>query len=81
MEVWVWVLDLPLDMMNRAYGELIGNWIGKFVLVDVDEEGLAWGEELRIRVEMSINYMNNSHECDYHHDHRLYHCNFYPPMN
>jgi hypothetical protein len=55
MEVWVHVLDLPLDMMNKAYGVLIGNWIGKYITVDVDDEGLAWGEELRIRVEMSIN--------------------------
>jgi hypothetical protein len=37
-------------MMNRVYGEMIGSWIGKFISVDVDEDGMAWGEELRIRV-------------------------------
>jgi hypothetical protein len=41
MDIWVRVLDLPMDMMNRAYGELIGGWIGKYISVDVDEEGMA----------------------------------------
>jgi hypothetical protein len=25
MEIWVRVLDLPMDMMNRVYGEMIGS--------------------------------------------------------
>jgi hypothetical protein len=25
MDVWVRVLDLPMDMMNRFYGEMIGD--------------------------------------------------------
>jgi hypothetical protein len=54
LDIWVRVLDLPMDMMNRAYGELIGGWIGKFISVDVDEEGMAWGEDLRIRVEIKV---------------------------
>jgi hypothetical protein len=54
LEIWDRVLDLPMDMMNRAYGELIGGWIGKFVTVEVDEEGMAWGEDLRIRVEIRV---------------------------
>jgi hypothetical protein len=54
LDVWVRVSDLPLDMMNRVYGELIGGWIGKFISVDVDEDGLAWGEELRIRVAVKV---------------------------
>ena len=54
LDVWVRVIDLPLDMMNRAYGELIGNWIGKFISVEVDEDGTAWGEELRIRVKIRV---------------------------
>jgi hypothetical protein len=28
IDVWIWVLDLPMDMMNKLYGELIGNWVG-----------------------------------------------------
>jgi hypothetical protein len=54
LEVWVRVLDLPLDMMNKAYGELIGNWIGKYISVEVDDDGTAWGEELRIYVEIRV---------------------------
>uniref|UniRef100_A0ACD5ZRN2 Uncharacterized protein n=1 Tax=Avena sativa TaxID=4498 RepID=A0ACD5ZRN2_AVESA len=54
MDIWVRVLDLPMDMMNRAYGELIGGWIGKYISVDVDTEGMAWGEELRIRVAIRV---------------------------
>jgi hypothetical protein len=46
MDMWVRVSDLPLDMMNKVYGQLIGNWLGKFVSVDVDDDGIAWGEEL-----------------------------------
>jgi hypothetical protein len=54
LDVWVRVLNLPLDMMNRAYGELFGNWIGKILAVDVDEDGTAWGKELRIWVRIRI---------------------------
>jgi hypothetical protein len=54
MEVWVRVLDLPMDMMNRVYGKLIGNWIGRFISVDVDKDGIAWGKDLRIRVEVRV---------------------------
>jgi hypothetical protein len=54
MEIHVRVLDLPMDMMNRAYGELFGGWIGKYISVDVDDEGMAWGEDLRIRVEIRV---------------------------
>jgi hypothetical protein len=43
-----------MDFMNRVYGEMIGDWIGKFVSVDVDEEGLAWGKDLRIRVSVNV---------------------------
>jgi hypothetical protein len=54
MEIWIRVYDLPMDMMNRLYGELIGNWVGKFISVEVDQDGIAWGKELRIRVEVRV---------------------------
>jgi hypothetical protein len=54
VDIWVRVLDLPMDMMNRVYGELIGGWIGKYISVEVDEDGMAWGEELRIRVAVRV---------------------------
>jgi hypothetical protein len=43
-----------MDMMNRVYGEIIGGWIWKYISVDVDEDGMAWGEELRIRVAVRV---------------------------
>jgi hypothetical protein len=46
LDIWVRVLDLPMDMMNRAYGELIGGWIGRYISVEVDEDGMAWGKDL-----------------------------------
>ncbi|KAK1666142.1 hypothetical protein QYE76_054301 [Lolium multiflorum] len=54
MDIWVRVLDLPMDMMNRFYGELFGNWVGKFISVDVDEDGYAWGKDLRIRATVRV---------------------------
>jgi hypothetical protein len=54
LDIYARVADLPMDMMNRVFGELIGGWIGKFISVDVDEEGIAWGEDLRIRVAIKV---------------------------
>jgi hypothetical protein len=54
LELWARVLDLPMDMMNRAYGELIGDWVGRFISVETDEDGMAWGKDLRIRVAVKV---------------------------
>jgi hypothetical protein len=54
MDIWVRVLDLLMDMMNKFYGEMIGNWIGKYIGIEVDDEGLAWGKDLRIRVAIRV---------------------------
>jgi hypothetical protein len=54
IELWARVCDLPMDMMNRAHGKLFGNWIGKYIYADVDEDGIAWGKDLRIRVEVRV---------------------------
>ena len=54
MHVYARVIDLPMDTMNMVYGELIGGWIDKYIFVDVDKDGMAWGEELRIRVAVRV---------------------------
>ncbi|KAK1684520.1 hypothetical protein QYE76_045368 [Lolium multiflorum] len=54
LELWVRVLDLPMDKMNKLYGQLIGDWVGKFIKVEVDEDGFAWGKDLRIRVAVKV---------------------------
>jgi hypothetical protein len=43
-----------MDYMNSAYGEIIGGWIGKYIQTDVDDEGIAWGKDLRIRVAVRV---------------------------
>jgi hypothetical protein len=43
-----------MDMMNSVYGELIGGWIGRYIHTDVDEDGIAWGKDLRIRVAVRV---------------------------
>jgi hypothetical protein len=53
-DMWVRVLDLPMDMMYKVYGELVGDRIRKFILVELDEDGMAWGEDLRIRVAVRV---------------------------
>jgi hypothetical protein len=54
VEIWVRVLDLPMDMMNLFFAKLFGGWIGKYIAADVDEEGMAWGKDLRIRVQVRV---------------------------
>jgi hypothetical protein len=54
LDIWVRVLDLPMDYMNSAYGEIIGGWIGKYIQTDVDDEGIAWGKDVRIRVAVRV---------------------------
>jgi hypothetical protein len=41
-------------MMNSVYGEMIGSWVGRYISVDVDDDGMAWGKELRIRVAVRV---------------------------
>lgn len=45
---------LLLEYMNKRMGEQIGNSIGKVIEVDVDEEGMAWGRCLRVRIECNL---------------------------
>jgi hypothetical protein len=54
LDIWVRVVDLLMDYMNSAYGEIIGSWIGRFISVEVDEDGMAWGKDLRIRVSVKV---------------------------
>jgi hypothetical protein len=43
-----------MDMMNKLYGKLIGNWVEKYISVDVDQDGIAWVKDLRIKVEIRV---------------------------
>ncbi|KAL0430791.1 UNVERIFIED_CONTAM: hypothetical protein Sradi_0705100 [Sesamum radiatum] len=50
----VHVHDLPLSRMTKEMAEFIGNQIGKFREVDLDNGGRPWGATLRIRVGINV---------------------------
>jgi len=56
MAIWVNILNLPLGLRNEKWGFEIAGKIGKEVLkVDVDEQKMAVGKELRARVVIPLN--------------------------
>lgn len=54
IDIWVRVMDLPPDKRCEAFGTALGNWIGKAVRVDTDGDGIARGQQLRIRTTISV---------------------------
>ncbi|KAE8808647.1 hypothetical protein D1007_14718 [Hordeum vulgare] len=54
VEVWVRVEDLPLDKRTKEFGEVLGNWLGEVVKVDVESNGFAKGKYLRVRAKISV---------------------------
>ena len=52
---WIRIMNLPIKSMTREVGEDIGTAVGRLLEVDVpNENGIAWGRFLRIRVEVEI---------------------------
>uniref|UniRef100_K3YM73 Uncharacterized protein n=1 Tax=Setaria italica TaxID=4555 RepID=K3YM73_SETIT len=52
--IWVRVTKLPFGMMNKATGEAIGEEIGQYMAMDMDEDGTAVGRFLRIKVRLDV---------------------------
>ncbi|CAN6246699.1 unnamed protein product [Urochloa humidicola] len=52
--IWVRVMKLLLGMMNKATGEAIGEEIGTFMAMDMDEDGTVMGRYLRVKVKLDI---------------------------
>jgi hypothetical protein len=52
--IWVRIFNLPLGRMNRDTGEAMGDVIGKFIEVEVGDDGMAFGQYLRVKVRMMI---------------------------
>ncbi|KAL0411140.1 UNVERIFIED_CONTAM: hypothetical protein Slati_3703700 [Sesamum latifolium] len=46
--------DLPISKMTRPIAQFIGNQIGIFKDVDMDDNGGVWGATLRIRVSLNV---------------------------
>jgi hypothetical protein len=52
---WIRLVNLPIKSMTREMGEDIGKRVGRLIAVDAPEDnGVAWGRYLRIRVEVEI---------------------------
>jgi hypothetical protein len=51
---WVRMYDLPLACMSEEMGVRIGSSVGKVEEVEVDEDGVGWGEYLRVRIILDL---------------------------
>ena len=52
--IWVRVLKMPLGLINKAAGEVIGGMIGDVLEVDADEDDMAIGQYMRIKIWLDI---------------------------
>ncbi|KAI4986750.1 hypothetical protein ZWY2020_019380 [Hordeum vulgare] len=52
--IWIRVFRLPLGLMDRDVGELIGNGVGEFMEVEVGDDDRAEGEYLKVKVRTDI---------------------------
>lgn len=52
--IWIWVTKLPLGLMSREAGEVIGDEIGEFMEVDVGEDGMVTGSVPWVKIRLDI---------------------------
>ena len=52
--IWVRALKMPFGLMKKEIGVAIGREIGDFLEMEVEEDGTAVGQYLRIKVRMDI---------------------------
>ena len=52
--IWVRILKMPLGLMNKAAGEVIGALIGEVMEVDADDDDMAIGQYMRIKIKLDI---------------------------
>ncbi|XBI34875.1 hypothetical protein VPH35_120626 [Triticum aestivum] len=52
--IWIRAYGIPIGMMSSETGELVGEQIGEFLDVDLDDNGSAMGVFMRIKVKMDI---------------------------
>ncbi|XP_042983175.1 uncharacterized protein LOC122312593 [Carya illinoinensis] len=53
-EFWVQLHNLPFAYMDRVHGEKTGQTLGRVIEVDLPDDGIGWGEFLRIKVELKL---------------------------
>jgi hypothetical protein len=51
---WVRMFNLPLACMSKDMGMRIGSTMGDVEEVEVDEDGMGWGEYLRVRIVLDL---------------------------
>jgi hypothetical protein len=57
MPIWVRILDLPIPMMTKKWGEKLGKkFLGEVREVGKDNHGHVWASFLRIRVEHNVEH-------------------------
>jgi hypothetical protein len=52
--IWIRVSGLPMGMMNRDVEEIIGEEVAQFLDVDAEDNGMAAGRYLRLKVRIDI---------------------------
>lgn len=53
-DFWVRFFNLPLACMSKDVGFQIGSSVGLVVEVDTDEDGVGWGEFLRVKIRVDL---------------------------
>ncbi|KAF5474654.1 hypothetical protein F2P56_006537 [Juglans regia] len=51
---WIQIHNLPMICMTKEKGNVIGKSLGRLMKVDVPNDGIGWGEFLRVRVEIPL---------------------------
>ena len=51
---WVCMYNLPLACMSKAIGMRMGASVGEVLEMEVNDEGVGWGEYLRVRIVLDL---------------------------
>ncbi|GAB2212089.1 hypothetical protein Droror1_Dr00025434 [Drosera rotundifolia] len=54
LPIWIRVFNLPINKMNMRVAMVVGDKVGRFSEVDVDDNGRKIGRYLRIRVKLDV---------------------------
>lgn len=66
---WVWMFNLPLACMGKEIGHRIGSTVGEVVDVDITNDGVGWGEFLKVKIRWTYQnpYRGVGDECQISH--------------